>query len=212
MAKKTYRFGFTPQEHRVSVLPSTIAGAIVLVLTMFNGRVVWPQSQPKSNILLVFGILGILYLCVFDFWILPSVNYNHVYSWVNAVLTAVGLCIITYAVADQLDIYIGVLLILAVITSSIISERGPSYLLIVLTTVFSMGIRQDFINNLTGWTFHLSLAVIASILVETIRQLKSLSRSYPQAGNHHGFQPEYHLYSQPKTGNGAPECRFPKCR
>ena len=178
MTKKTYRFGFTPQEHRVSVLPSTIAGIVVLALTMFTGGVVWPQGQPKSGILLVFGIVGIFYLCFFDLWVLPSVNYNHVYSWVNAVLTAVGLGIITYAVSDQLDIYIGVLLILAVITCSIISERGPSYLLIVLTTILTMGIRHDNINNLTEWTFHLSLAVIAGILVETIRQLKSLSRGH----------------------------------
>ncbi len=178
MAKKTDRFGFTPQEHRVSVLPSTIAGIVVLALIIFNGGIVWPQGQPKSGILLVMGIAGILYICIFDLSVLPSVNYNHVYSWVNAILTAVGLGIITYTVPVQLDIYIGVLLILAVITSSIISERGPSYLLIVFTTILTMGIRHDSINNLTDWTFHLSLAVIGGILVETIRQLRSLSRGH----------------------------------
>jgi diguanylate cyclase (GGDEF)-like protein len=178
MAKKTYRFGFTPQEHRISVLPSTIAGIVVLAITMFNGAVLWPQSQQKSSILLLFGILGVVYLSIFDFWIIPSVDYKQVYSWINAILTAFGLGIITYAVTDQLDIYVGVLLILAVITSSIISERGPSYLLIILTTILTMGVRHDYINNLTEWTFHLSIAVIAGILVETVRQLKSISRGH----------------------------------
>jgi diguanylate cyclase (GGDEF)-like protein len=178
MSKKTYRFGFTPQEHRISVLPSTIAGIIVLALTMFNGAVVWPQNQLKSTLLLIFGVLGVIYLMIFDLWIIPSADYSQTYSWLNAVLNAIGLGIITYTVVNQLDIYIGVLLILGVITSSIISERGPSYLLIVLTTVLSMVIRSDYINNLPQWTFHLSIAVIAGIMVETVRQLKSLSRGH----------------------------------
>ena len=178
MAKKTYRFGFTPQEHRISVLPSTITGIVVLALTMFNGAVLWPQSQLKSSILLIFGILGVLYLSLFDLWIIPSADYDQVFSWMNAIFTALGLGIITYSVTDQLDIYIAVLLIQAVITSSIISERGPSYLMIILSTVITMGIRHDFINISPEWTFHLSIAVIACILVETVRQLKSLSRSH----------------------------------
>jgi diguanylate cyclase (GGDEF)-like protein len=178
MAKKTYRFGFTPQEHRISALPSTIASIVVLAITMFNGIVIWPQSQLKNIILFGFGLIGIFYIALFDLWIIPRANYNQMNSWVNAILTALGLSIITYAVPDQLDIYVGVLLILAVITSSIISERSPSYLMIILTTVITVGLRQDFINNLTGWTFHLSIAVIAGIVVETVRQLKNLSRDH----------------------------------
>jgi diguanylate cyclase (GGDEF)-like protein len=178
MAKKTYRFGFTPLEHRISALPSTIASIVVLAITMFNGVVLWPHSQPKIIILFAIGLLGILYIAFFDLWIIPLPNYNQINSWVNAVLTALVLGIITFAVPDQLDIYVGVLLILAVITSSIISERSPSYLLIFLATVLTMGIRHDYINNLTEWTFHLSIAVIAGIVVETVRQLKNLSREH----------------------------------
>src|ERR1700690_84807 len=98
MAKKTFRFGFTPQEHGISVLPSTIAGIVVLALTMFNGAVFWPQGQLKSSILLIFGILGVVYLSLFDLWIIPSTDYDQVFSWMNAVFTAFGLGIISYSV------------------------------------------------------------------------------------------------------------------
>jgi diguanylate cyclase (GGDEF)-like protein len=178
MAKKAYRFGFTPREHRISALPSTIASIVVLAITMFNGVVLWPQSQLKTIILFGVGILGILYTAFFDLWIIPLTNYKQVNSWTNALFTALGLSIITYAVPGQLDIYVSVLLILSVITSSIISERGPSYLMIILTTAVTMWIRQDFINNLPQWTFHLSIAVISGIMVETVRQLKNLSRDH----------------------------------
>jgi diguanylate cyclase (GGDEF)-like protein len=178
MAKKIDRFGFTPQEHRISAFPPTIASIVVLAITMFNGAVIWPQSRLQIIILLGFGILDLLYIAVFDLWIIPHTNHNQLTSWVNAGLTALGLGIITFAVPDQLDIYVAVLLILAVITSSIISERGPSYLLILLTTLVTMVIRRDYINNLTEWTFHLCIAVIAGVVVETVRQLKNLTRDH----------------------------------
>jgi diguanylate cyclase (GGDEF)-like protein len=178
MTKKALRFGFTPLEHRISALPSTLAGILVVAITMFNGVVLWPQGQIKSLILLIFGILGILYLAIFDLVIIPLANYGSAQSWANAVMTAIGLSILTYAISDSLDMYIAVLLILGVITSSIISNRGPSYLLIVLVTVSTMIIRHDRVNDLQEWTFHLSIAVIAAIVVETVRQLKNLSRDH----------------------------------
>lgn len=178
MTTKSFRFGFTPQEHRISALPSTIASIVVLAITMFNGVVLWPESQPKTIILIGFGIIGSLYIAFFDLWVIPQANYNQMNSWSNAVFTAIGLGILTYAIPDQLDIYIGVLLILTVITSSIISERSPSYLMILLTTVITMGIRFESNNNITEWTFHLSIAVIAGIIVETVRQLRNASRDH----------------------------------
>ncbi len=178
MAKRTYRFGFTPQEHRISALPSTIAGIVVLALTMFSGAVLWPENQSKAVVLLVSGILGILYLSVFDLFIIPATKQSQTYSWINALVSSVGFGVITYAIPERIDIYVGVLLVLAVITSSIISDRGPSYLLILLTTAITVAVRYGQPNNLQDWTFRLCMAVIAGIVVETVRQLKSLSRDH----------------------------------
>jgi hypothetical protein len=44
------------------------------------------------------------------------------------------LAIISYSVSNALNAYVGVLLVLAAITSSIISDRGPSYILVILVT------------------------------------------------------------------------------
>ncbi|MFI4963425.1 MAG: hypothetical protein ACHP6H_06180, partial [Legionellales bacterium] len=100
MAKKTSRFGFTPQEHRISAIPSTIASIIVLAITMFNGVVLWPVSQPKTIILFAIGLIGIIYVALFDLWIIPHANYYRSISWTNAVITSIGLGLLTYAVPD----------------------------------------------------------------------------------------------------------------
>lgn len=178
MTKKPASFGFTPSEHRISALPSTLAGIVVLGITIFNGSVLWPQTPAKTILLVIMGSLGILYLAIFNLLVVPSLSYRPIYSWANAVLTSVGLGILVYTVPDRLDLYLAVLLALAVIGSTMFSERGPSYLLIVLTTAFTLFVRRDQLSDLQEWTFHLSIAVIAGIIVETVQQLKNVSRNH----------------------------------
>ncbi len=161
-------------EHRISALPSTVAGIVVLVITVFNGSMLWPPGHPKTLLLIGLGVVSILYLTVFNWIVVPSPNYKQAYSWINAILISIGLGLLVYAVPDSLDMYLGVLLILAVIGSAIFSERAPSYLLIFLTTLITLWIRREMLANLQEWTFHLSIAVIGVIVVETVKQLKSL--------------------------------------
>ncbi len=178
MTQKPSKFGFTPSEHRISALPSTLAGITVLAAAVFNGSLLWHQSSPRTIALVTIGALGIIYLSLFNWIVVPSPNYKPAYSWINAVLTACGLGLLTYFAPDQLDLYLGALLILAVISSAIFAERGQAYLMIVLTTAATLYIRRALLTDLQEWTFHLSTAVIAFIVVETVEQLKSLSRNH----------------------------------
>ncbi len=178
MKRNPSQFGFTPAEHRISALPSTIAGMLVLAVTGFSGSVLWPQSQTDALILLVACILGIAYLGVFNWLFVPSTSYKPIYGWVNAVFTALGLALLTYTGPDRLDLYLGSLLILAVISSAIFAERGPAYLMIVLSTLGMLWLRRELLVNLREWTFHLTIAVIAGIVVETVKQLQRQSRNH----------------------------------
>jgi len=115
----------------------------VLAVTVLTSSMLWPQGHLQSYILLGIGVVGIAYLCIFTWVIIPSASYRQSHSWLNALLTSAGLCVLTYAVPGRLDLYVGVLLILAVISSSIYSERGPAYLMIVLTTAITFWIRRS---------------------------------------------------------------------
>src|SRR5574341_462415 len=172
MPSKPSRFGLRPQEHRIFGLPSTAASILVVAIIIFESVRIPPPGPAKSILLVGFGVFWILYLALFDLFIIPSASFNQRYSWINAGLTTLGLTILTYATQRQLNIFTGVLLILASITSSIISERGPSYFMILLTTYAMIAIRDGF------QVFQISIAIIAVIIVETVRQLKDLSRNH----------------------------------
>ncbi len=178
MTQRLLQFGLTPSEHRISAFPSTLAAILVLALAVVGGSVLWPQGSPRSVVLLASGVLGIVYLFVFNWVVAPSPDYKPLYSWINAIAASIGLTLLAYAAPVQLDMYRGVLLILAVINSSIYSERGPSYLIILLVTVLTLLIRPEMLTDLQEWTFLLGTAVVAFIIVETVSQLKNLSRDH----------------------------------
>ncbi|MBI1855299.1 MAG: hypothetical protein HYR93_05485, partial [Chloroflexi bacterium] len=72
MRTKPSRFGFTPQEHRISALPSTVASVIVLMLTMLNGSLLWPVDPLKARLLSGLGMIGIAYIIVLNILVLPN--------------------------------------------------------------------------------------------------------------------------------------------
>ncbi len=178
MARQRLRFGLTPREHRISALPSIVGSMVVLAITMFNGSVLWPRGQIQTAGLLGLGLLGLLYLLALSLFIIPNPRFGPASGWWNAGLTALGLILLGYVVSESLSVYVGVLLVLAVITSSIVADRGPSYALIAVVTLGTVLVRGDMLASTRQWTLHVSMAIMAIIILETIHQLKSLSRGH----------------------------------
>ncbi len=156
--------------------PSVIAGMAALAIIVFTGVAIWPQNPGANVTLITLGIIGIVYLFVFNFLLVSSPHFRDIYNWFNAIFIAAGLAALTFLTSSQLALYIAVLLILAAITSSIIAEGGPAYLLVILSTALIMVFERGRTVPMRSWVFHISVAIIALITVETIRQLKNLSR------------------------------------
>jgi diguanylate cyclase (GGDEF)-like protein len=178
MGQKKLSSGFTPQEHRISALPSTLAAILIFLITLYTGFVTSPQDRGNLGAYLGIGALGLAYLVAFNFFFIPSAHYEVRYAWINAVVTGLGLALFTYFTPDRLDFYLGVLLVILVVSSALIAERGPAYLLIAIVTLATVIIRRAQILNVGDWTLHLNLTIIAIIMLETIQQLKRLSRGH----------------------------------
>ena len=176
MVSKPSRFGLTPREHRVSVLPAVIGSVIVLAIAVFNGSLIPALGPTRTALLLGAGVAGTIYLVVFDLFVAPRSQPGAAYNWLNALLTSIGLLLVTYSIPESLDLYVGALLILAVLMSSVIAGRGPAYLIVGLTLLGTLAIRVDLFTSIQHWALHLSTAIMAAVSVETVSQLKKLSR------------------------------------
>jgi hypothetical protein len=136
------------------------------------GTWVWPLGAPRGEFLVGLGIVGIAYLLFFNWRVVPSPNYRPVYGWINALLVAALVGLLAETVPPALDLYVGVLLILSVISSAVLSERPPAYVLIGLVTLFVLLSHRERPSSLQEWTLGLSLLLMAAIIVETVKQLK----------------------------------------
>ena len=83
-----------------------------------------------------------------------------------------------FAVQDALNAFVGVLLVLAVITCVIIADRGPSYLIIALATLGIVALHFETFLLAPFWTLQLSITIMAVLILETVVQLKSMSRGH----------------------------------
>jgi diguanylate cyclase (GGDEF)-like protein len=173
MAKEYSRFGFTPQEQRISALPSAIAGILILVFIVVMG-ITTRQGNPVF--LLGFGIIGTIYLMIFNFLIVPYLNFEPALGWMNAIVSAIGIALLNSFLPGQFDIYLGFLAVTLVTTCALISGRIPSYLLILF--VFLLVVRGDTLDDLGELIQDVSLTMVAAIAVETIMQLKESSRDH----------------------------------
>ncbi len=154
MTKHKAQFGLTPREHRVSVLPATVGSIIVLAIVVFDASVLAPESPLQTILLIAAGVLGIIYLAAFDLLIVPWTESAPVYSWINAILAPLGLLVITYSIPESMDLYVGALLILAVLTSSVVAGRGPAYAMIGLTVTGILIVRIELMTSVLHWTLH----------------------------------------------------------
>lgn len=180
MPDKQAPFRLTTQEHRISALPAAVAAIIVLATLAFNGVYSLRENGGVTEmaILLVFCVLGAAYILGYQLLVIPSRQYSPGLNWFSAIVGGLSLGLITLILPGHLDIYLGILMILAVIVNSVVAERAPSYVLIGLATVLTLVIRWPYLTDMREWIQHLSLAALALIINATIHQLRNITRNH----------------------------------
>ena len=167
------RKGKSYQEDASYIYPSAFVAILIFWIIIFD---ILLGNQPLADnrfIALAFGIGGSIYVLLQILWIAPRIQrYRFVYGWVNAVVSGLGLSSLALALDESHHTFYSLLLILTVTSISIISGRGPIYLLIFISGITYIFFQRVGISGFTSWTTHL-LPMVASIVIgETILRLR----------------------------------------
>ena len=134
MRNKNKRSGFTPQENLISILPSVVAGITILSATIIMALAYFPSQNPVYRIVLIlYGVFGSLYLAFFYFIFTASLNKAR-FSWITALVGGLTLGSLMYLIPEKADGLLYALLFIASLSVSIISNRGPAYVLVLIIT------------------------------------------------------------------------------
>ena len=175
MRNKNKRSGFTPQENLISILPSVVAGITILSATIIMALAYFPSQNPVYRIVLIlYGVFGSLYLAFFYFIFTASLNKAR-FSWITALVGGLTLGSLMYLIPEKADGLLYALLFIASLSVSIISNRGPAYVLVLIFTSFYFVIHINNRPPIYEWIIHISLTIAAIIGIETIQQLKTIA-------------------------------------
>jgi diguanylate cyclase (GGDEF)-like protein len=177
MPNKNKYGGFTPQENLISILPSVVAGIFVLSAFCATVLIYFPPQNPLYKVaIILYWILGSLYLALYYFLFTVSLNKSR-FAWTNAIISGIAIGTMTFLIPEEIDQLLYTLIIIASLSTSLISTRGPSYFLVISASSIHF-ITHMSIDNLSShqWVIHLSLVIAALVGIETIQQLKKIAR------------------------------------
>jgi diguanylate cyclase (GGDEF)-like protein len=167
------------QEFTGYVLPSSIAASIiflVIILDVIFGN--FPE-QNKVFIMISTGIGGSIYVLIQTLLIAPRVKkYRTFYIWANAAISGLGLSLVAIALGETRHIFFDILLILAVISISTLSGRGPTYLLILVSETLNTLIHLNDLTSFLDWIIHFFPLVASIVITETILRLRQATQDH----------------------------------
>ena len=173
---KTKFSSFTPQENLISILPSIVAGILVLVTTVSVSLIYFPPQQAFTrNVILFFGIVGSIYLAFYYILFSASVNKSR-FTWSNVIISSATLSTLAFVIPNELDHMLYALVFIASLSTSLISTRAPAYSLVIGFTSIYIISRFNTKLETYDWVIHGSQVIAAFMVIETIQQLKKMAR------------------------------------
>jgi diguanylate cyclase (GGDEF)-like protein len=173
------RKGKNYREDSSYVYPSSFAAILIFLVIIID---ILLGNQPlgeKRIIALVIGIGGSLYVLFQILLFAPRIQkYRFIYSWVNAAVSGLGLSLLALALDEPHHTFYSLLLILTVTSISIISGRGPTYLLTLLSGTTYILFHYSDISGFLDWTIHIFPIVASIVITETILRLRQATEGH----------------------------------
>ena len=120
---------FAPHETRRFISPLTVATIVIFVVILIESI----SGHSSSNFLLIiFGSIGIAYIMVAHSLIVQSSFRIESYKILNAILTGIGLGILSFLMPRSMDEVLHILVVFSVIVIATISGRLHAYITIIL--------------------------------------------------------------------------------
>ena len=161
------------------VLPSTIAASIIFLAIILDAIFENEPPMRNTNFIIGIGVGGSLYVIIQTLLIAPRIQkYRTIYIWANAVASGLGLSLLTIFLNEKYFLFFDILLILAVISISILSGRGPTYLLIAISECAHIIGHRRNLTSLIDWIIQFTPMVASIVITETVLRLREVTQNH----------------------------------
>jgi len=157
---------FAPLEIHRFILPITITSLGIMVGLIVGSLI---GRTPLEIELVIYGCVVVAGTVISNILIVRSSNFRETYGWLNAILTGMGLGLLSYVLPDNLREIAHILIPLAVIAVAIVSGRAYGYvtflMIFLLDLPHVMGVLGSSENVLDfGAPYIVSVVTMESVI------------------------------------------------
>lgn len=162
------------------VFASALAAIMILLTLAMDVTVSNELSDLRRNIILLVGGSGCIYIAAQTGFIIPKLQKRHFfYTWINAIISGVGLGVLAVAINHNQIILWGILQILATTSLALVFGRWPTYLMIAISAAFNIFGHSDFLffsSRILSVASLLFPALASVVVTETLLHLRRVSQ------------------------------------
>ncbi len=166
---------FALYEVRRFLLPVTAASVIILLMVILENLF---NAPSPDYLLLTISAASILYATINSIIVIKTARFLGTYGWVNAILSGIGLGLITYLLPDRLKETSHVLIVFGVIAVAIISGRYHAYSTILLCLGISLSYSLPISNDPEIIVEFFIPYVIAGVVSEAFFMIKNTTQQH----------------------------------
>ncbi|MEP7134408.1 MAG: sensor domain-containing diguanylate cyclase [Chloroflexota bacterium] len=168
---------FAPHEVNRFLAPLALASVFFMVIITLDGMLAKPVPNPLT---ILYGIGGAIYILAYNRLVASSTYLRKRYSWMNSIISGIGLGLLIYILPPQLKELHHILIIFGAIVTATISGRYHTYVNLLIIFIVSLpGSIRDLAS--TEYILDYSAAFVISIIaVETYLRIKDTAQQHIQ--------------------------------
>jgi len=164
---------FDPHEIRRFISPVTIATIIILTIAIIES--ILTNLEPDF-LLIIFGTLGITYIALAHSLIVQSSFRLSTYKLLNAILTGIGLGILSFLLPETTGEIIHILVVFSVVVTATISGRTHSYVTLLLVAMINLLASYQQLNTMDSILDYALPLIVSFIVLEVIIRIKDTTQ------------------------------------
>ncbi len=165
---------FAPHEVQRFILPITLTSLVTMVSLILVALL----NETFVNFeLIAYGCLVIAGTLINNAVIVRSANFRESYGWLNAVLSGIGLGLLTYVLPQELSEISHIMIILGTIAVAIISGRPYGYITLLIILILNLPSAFGMFSKLESFLDFSGPYIVSFIVMEAVLRIKESSRT-----------------------------------
>lgn len=166
---------FSPHEIRSFILPLVLASITLLAGVIVNTTL---DGSTLNISLIIYGVIGILYFLISNILIVRLIVLRKTYGIINAILSGVGLGILSFFLPEHLSEARHILIIFSSLAIATISDRRHVYW--SLTGVLAISLPSQFssLTNIENFLQFFMPILVSIIVMEVIIRIKNTTQQH----------------------------------